>query len=54
MFGMFFLGSPYLRLVLGYSPLWIGLAVLPVTIIMGALSVRYTERISARFGPRPR
>src|SRR5689334_17396628 len=52
MFGMFFLGSLYLRLVLGYSPLRIGLAFLPVTITMGTLSVRYTERISARFGPR--
>jgi EmrB/QacA subfamily drug resistance transporter len=52
MFGMFFLGSLYLRLVLGYSPLRIGVAFLPVTIMMGTLSVRYTERISARFGPR--
>ncbi|MBV9381813.1 MAG: MFS transporter [Streptosporangiaceae bacterium] len=52
MFGMFFLGSLYLRLVLGYSPLRIGLAFLPVTVMMGTLSVRYTERISERFGAR--
>jgi len=52
MFGMFFLGSLYLRMVLGYSPLRIGLAFLPVTITMGTLSVRYTDRISARFGQR--
>jgi EmrB/QacA subfamily drug resistance transporter len=52
MFGVFFLGSLYLRQVLGYSPLQIGLAFLPVTIMMGTLSVRYTERLSARFGPR--
>jgi EmrB/QacA subfamily drug resistance transporter len=52
MFGMFFLGSLYLRLVLGYSPLGIGLAFLPVTITMGTLSVRYTGKISARFGDR--
>jgi EmrB/QacA subfamily drug resistance transporter len=52
MFGMFFLGSLYLRLVLGYSPLRIGLAFLPVTITMGTLSVRYADRISARFGVR--
>ena len=52
MFGVFFLGSLYLRLVLGYSPLRIGVAFLPVTIMMGTLSVRYTERVSARFGPR--
>jgi EmrB/QacA subfamily drug resistance transporter len=52
MFAVFFLGSLYLRLVLGYSPLRLGLAFLPVTITMGTLSVRYTERISARFGAR--
>jgi EmrB/QacA subfamily drug resistance transporter len=52
MFGMFFLGSLYLRQVLGYSPLQIGLAFLPVTITMGTLSVRYTERLAARFGAR--
>ena len=32
MFGMFFLGSLYLQRVLGYDPLEIGLAFLPVTI----------------------
>ena len=52
MFGMFFLGSLYLRRVLGYSPLQIGLAFLPVAVVMGTLSVRYTERLSARFGAR--
>jgi EmrB/QacA subfamily drug resistance transporter len=52
MFGMFFLGSLYLRLVLGYSPLRIGLAFLPVALIMGVLSVRYTEKLATRFGPR--
>jgi EmrB/QacA subfamily drug resistance transporter len=52
MFGMFFLGSLYLRTVLGYSPLEIGLAFLPVTVMMGTLSVRYTDRLAARFGPR--
>jgi EmrB/QacA subfamily drug resistance transporter len=52
MFGMFFLGSLYLRRVLGYSPLQIGLAFLPVAVVMGTLSVRYTDRLSARFGAR--
>jgi EmrB/QacA subfamily drug resistance transporter len=52
MFGMFFLGSLYLRRVLGYSPLEIGLAFLPVTVTMGTLSVRYSERLTARFGVR--
>jgi len=52
LFGMFFLGSLYLRRVLGYSPLQIGLAFLPVTVMMGTLSVRYSERLAARFGVR--
>jgi EmrB/QacA subfamily drug resistance transporter len=52
MFGMFFLGALYLQRVLGYDALQIGLAFLPVTIIMGTLSVRYTERLVMRFGAR--
>jgi EmrB/QacA subfamily drug resistance transporter len=53
MFGMFFLGSLYLQRVLGYSALEIGLAFLPVTIVMGTLSIRYAERLIMRFGARP-
>ena len=52
MFGTFFLGALYLQRVLGYGPLETGLAFLPVTILMGALSVRYTERLVMRFGAR--
>ena len=52
MFGMFFLGSLYLRLVLGYSPMRIGLAFLPVTLLMAAMSLRYSERLIMRLGPR--
>jgi EmrB/QacA subfamily drug resistance transporter len=52
MFGMFFLGSLYLQKVLGYDALQIGLAFLPVTIVMGTLSIRYTERLTTRFGAR--
>ena len=52
MFGMFFLGSLYLERVLGYRPLEIGLAFLPTTLIMGTLSLRYSERLIMRFGPR--
>jgi MFS family permease len=37
--------------VLGYGPLQIGLAFLPVTVIMGTLSVRYSDRLAERFGP---
>src|SRR6201996_4690870 len=53
MFGMFFLGSLYLREILHYDPLQIGLAFLPVAVIMGTLSVRYTDRLALRFGARP-
>ena len=52
MFGMFFLGSLYLRRILGYDPLQISLAFLPVAVVMGALSVRYTDRLVMRFGAR--
>ena len=53
MFGMFFLGSLYLRRILGYDPLQIGLAFLPVAVVMGTLSVRYTDRLVIRFGALP-
>ncbi len=50
---MFFLGALYLQRVLGFGPLETGLAFLPVTLVMGTLSVRYTERLVMRFGARP-
>jgi EmrB/QacA subfamily drug resistance transporter len=53
MFGIFFLGSLYLKGVLGYSAMEIGLAFLPTTVLMGGLSVRYTEPLVSRFGARP-
>jgi len=52
MFGTFFLGALYLRRVLGYDALQIGLAFLPVTVLMGTFSVRYSERLITRFGAR--
>jgi len=52
MFGMFFLGALYLQRVRGYDALQIGLAFLPVTVLMGGLSVRYSARLGARFGAR--
>jgi EmrB/QacA subfamily drug resistance transporter len=52
MFGMFFLGALYLQRVLHYDALQIGLAFLPVTTLMGTLSVRYSERLVTRFGAR--
>ena len=52
MFGMFFLGVLYLQEVLGYDALETGLAFLPTTLVMGTLSVRYSERLIMRFGAR--
>jgi EmrB/QacA subfamily drug resistance transporter len=52
MYAMFFMGALYMERVLGYSPLQIGLAFLPTTLIMGTMSVRYTERLVTRFGAR--
>src|SRR4051794_15611890 len=52
LFGMFFMGALYLQRVLGYDPLEIGLAFLPSTLIMGAVSLRYAERLITRFGAR--
>jgi MFS family permease len=52
MFSMFFLGALYMERVLGYDALEIGLAFLPTTLIMGTLSVRYTERFVMRFGAK--
>jgi EmrB/QacA subfamily drug resistance transporter len=52
MFGMFFLGALYMQRVLHYDALEIGLAFLPVTLIMGTLSVRYSQPLVMRFGAR--
>ncbi|WP_281901049.1 MFS transporter [Phytohabitans aurantiacus] len=52
MFGMFFLGVLYLQRILGYDALDTGLAFLPTTVVMGTLSLRYSERLITRFGAR--
>jgi EmrB/QacA subfamily drug resistance transporter len=52
MFGMFFLGSLYMQRVLGYDALEIGLAFLPVTLVIGTLSLGYSDRLVLRFGAR--
>jgi len=52
MFGMFFLGALYLQRVLKYSPLEVGLAFLPTTLVMGTLSLGFSEKLIMRFGPR--
>jgi EmrB/QacA subfamily drug resistance transporter len=52
MFAWFFLSALYLQLVLGYSPLEVGLAFLPGNLIMGVLSVGISARLVLRFGVR--
>src|SRR6266704_806828 len=49
--GFFFLGSLDLERVLGYGPLAIGLAFLPVAAVMGLFSIRFSAQLINRFGP---
>ncbi|HMW45788.1 MAG TPA: DHA2 family efflux MFS transporter permease subunit, partial [Solirubrobacterales bacterium] len=52
MFGLFFLGVLYLQEVLGYDALQTGFAFLPTTLVMGTLSVKFSEPLIMRFGAR--
>jgi EmrB/QacA subfamily drug resistance transporter len=52
MFAWFFLSALYLQLVLGYSPLEVGLAFLPANLIMGAFSLGLSAKLVMRFGIR--
>jgi EmrB/QacA subfamily drug resistance transporter len=50
MFAWFFISALYLQLVLGYSPLQVGLAFLPANLIMGALSIGLSAQLVMRYG----
>jgi MFS family permease len=52
MFAWFFLAALYMQLVLGYSPLQVGLAFLPANLIMGFFSIALSARLVMRFGIR--
>ncbi len=52
MFGMFFLGALYMQRILGYGALEVGLAYLPMTVVMGTMSFRFTGELNLRFGPQ--
>jgi EmrB/QacA subfamily drug resistance transporter len=52
MFAAFFLTALYLQLVLGYSPMRVGLAFLPTNLIMGAFSIGLSAKLVMRFGVR--
>src|SRR5205085_10076957 len=49
MFAWFFLSALYLQLVLGYTPLQVGLAFLPANLIMGSLSIGLSAKLVMRF-----
>jgi EmrB/QacA subfamily drug resistance transporter len=53
MFAIFFLSALYLQQVLGYTPLEVGLAYLPSTIVWGAVSFALSDRLVMRFGIKP-
>src|SRR5205823_4630150 len=50
MFAWFFLGALYMQFVLGYSPLQIGLAFLPSSLIMAVFSIGLSAKLVMRFG----
>lgn len=52
MFAWFFISALYMQLVLGYTPLQVGLSFLPANLIMAALSLGVSARIVMRFGFR--
>jgi EmrB/QacA subfamily drug resistance transporter len=50
MFGWFFFSALYLQQVLGYSPLEVGLAFLPSTLVWGASSLVLSDKLIVRYG----
>jgi EmrB/QacA subfamily drug resistance transporter len=52
LFGMFFLGVLYLQGILGYDAIETGLAFLPVSVLIGVLSLWLSPRLNERFGAR--
>ena len=53
MFAVFFFGALYLEQVRDLSPLVTGVAFLPMTLTVAALSLGPVARLVVRFGPRP-
>jgi EmrB/QacA subfamily drug resistance transporter len=52
MFANFFIGALYLQHIKGMSAIQIGLAFLPMTLVLGAFSAGITVRLMGRFGAR--
>src|SRR5919106_1444026 len=53
MFAYFFFSALYLQQVLGYTPLEVGLAYLPSTVIWGTASFALSDKLVMRFGIKP-
>jgi EmrB/QacA subfamily drug resistance transporter len=52
MFAWFFISALYMQLVLGYTPLQVGLAFLPANLIMAVCSLGVSAKLVIRFGIR--
>ncbi|HKA50371.1 MAG TPA: MFS transporter [Candidatus Dormibacteraeota bacterium] len=52
LFGMFFLGALYMQGVLGYDPIEIGLAFLPMAAVIAAFGLGLAAELNTRFGAR--
>ncbi len=50
MFAWFFLSALYMQLILGYSPLKVGLAFLPANLIMATFSIGLSAKLVEKFG----
>ncbi|HEY1991017.1 MAG TPA: MFS transporter, partial [Gammaproteobacteria bacterium] len=50
MFSWFFLSALYMQLVLGFTPMQIGLAFLPSNVIMAVMSLGFSAKLVMRFG----
>lgn len=51
-FGFMFLSALYMQQVLGYEPAQVGMAILPAALVIGAVSLGLSARLTARFGAR--
>ena len=52
MFAWFFMSALYMQLVLGYTPMQVGLAFLPSNLIMAVLSLGWSAKLVMRYGIR--
>jgi MFS family permease len=52
MFAWFFLSALYMQLVLGFTPMQVGIAFLPANLIMAVFSLGLSARLVMRFGVR--